>query len=143
MTSVAHLLQTKGHAVWSIPPDASVYEAIKLMADKGVGALLVMEGQRLVGIVSERDYARKVILQGKSAWDTPVKEIMTDKVFYVRPDQTVEDCMALMTARRIRHLPVLDDHQVIGVVSIGDLVKAVISEQEVRIQQLEQYIMGR
>jgi CBS domain-containing protein len=143
MTSVAHLLQTKGHAVWSIPPDASVYEAIKLMADKGVGALLVMEGQRLVGIVSERDYARKVILQGKSAWDTPVKEIMTDKVFYVRPDQTVEDCMALMTARRIRHLPVLDDNRVIGVVSIGDLVKAVISEQEVRIQQLEQYIMGR
>jgi CBS domain-containing protein len=129
--------------VWSIPPDASVYEAIKLMADKGVGALLIMEGQRLVGIVSERDYARKVILQGKSSWDTPVSEIMTDKVFYVRPDQTVEDCMALMTAQRIRHLPVLDDERVIGVVSIGDLVKAVISEQEVRIQQLEQYIMGR
>jgi CBS domain-containing protein len=143
MTSVAHLLHAKGHAVWSIPPDASVYEAIKLMADKGVGALLIMEGQRLVGIVSERDYARKVILQGKSSWDTPVSEIMTDKVFYVRPDQTVEDCMALMTAQRIRHLPVLDDERVIGVVSIGDLVKAVISEQEVRIQQLEQYIMGR
>jgi CBS domain-containing protein len=142
MTSVAHLLQAKGHAVWSIPPDASVYEAIKLMADKGVGALLVMEGQRLVGIVSERDYARKVILQGKSSRGTPVKEIMTDKVFYVRPAQTVEDCMALMTAHRIRHLPVLDDDQVIGVVSIGDLVRAVISEQEVRIQQLEQYIMG-
>ena len=143
MTSVAHLLQAKGHAVWSIPPDASVYEAIKLMADKEVGALLVMEGQRLVGIVSERDYARKVILQGKSSRDTPVREIMTDKVFYVRPEQTVEDCMALMTAHRIRHLPVLDDDRVIGVVSIGDLVKAVISEQEVRIQQLEQYIMGR
>ena len=143
MTSVAHLLHAKGHAVWSVPPDASVYEAIKLMADKGVGALLIMEGQRLVGIVSERDYARKVILQGKSSWDTPVREIMTGKVFYVRPGQSIEDCMALMTARRIRHLPVLDDHQVIGVVSIGDLVKAVISEQEVRIQQLEQYIMGR
>ena len=143
MTSVAHLLHAKGHDVWSIPPDASVYEAIKLMADKGVGALLVMEGQRLVGIVSERDYARKVILQGKSSRDTPVREIMTDKVFYVRPDQTVEDCMALMTAQRIRHLPVLDDDRVIGVVSIGDLVRAVISEQEVRIQQLEQYIMGR
>ena len=143
MTSVAHLLQTKGHAVWSIPPDASVYEAIKLMADKGVGALLVIDGQRLVGIVSERDYARKVILQGKSSRDTPVREIMTDKVFYVRPDQTVEDCMAVMTAHRIRHLPVLDDDQVIGVVSIGDLVRTVISEQEVRIQQLEQYIMGR
>ena len=143
MTSVAHLLHAKGRAVWSIPPDASVYEAIKLMADKGVGALLVMEGQRLVGIVSERDYARKVILQGKSSRDTPVREIMTDKVFYVRPDQTVEDCMALMTAQRIRHLPVLDDDRVIGVVSIGDLVRAVISEQEVRIRQLEQYIMGR
>ena len=143
MTSVAHLLHTKGHAVWSIPPDASVYEAIKLMADKGVGALLIMEGQRLVGIVSERDYARKVILQGKSSRDTPVSEIMTDKVFYVRPEQTVEDCMALMTAHRIRHLPVLDEDQVRGVVSIGDLVRAVISEQEVRIQQLEQYIMGR
>ena len=142
MTSVAHLLDTKGHAVWSIPPDASVYEAIKLMADKGVGALLVMEGQRLVGIVSERDYARKVILQGKSSRDIPVREIMTAKVFYVRPEQTVEDCMALMTAHRIRHLPVLDDKLVRGVVSIGDLVKAVISEQEVRIQQLEQYIMG-
>jgi CBS domain-containing protein len=143
MTNVAHLLHAKGHAVWSVPPNASVYEAIKLMADKGVGALLVMEGQRLVGIVSERDYARKVILQGKSSRDTPIREIMTSKVFYVRPEQTVEDCMALMTAHRIRHLPVLDDDQVRGVVSIGDLVKAVISEQEVRIQQLEQYIMGR
>ena len=143
MTSVAHLLHAKGHAVWSVPPEASVYEAIKLMADKGVGALLVMEGQRLVGIVSERDYARKVILQGKSSWDTPIREIMTDKVFYVRPEQTVEDCMALMTAYRIRHLPVLDEDHVRGVVSIGDLVKALLSEQEVRIQQLEQYIMGR
>jgi CBS domain-containing protein len=128
--------------VWAIPPDALVYEAIKMMADRGVGALLVMEGQRLVGIVSERDYARKVILQGKSSRNTPVREIMTDKVFYVRPEQTVEDCMALMTARRIRHLPVLNDNQVKGVVSIGDLVKAIISEQEVCIQQLEQYIMS-
>src|SRR5205807_9805422 len=114
------------------------YEAIKLMADKGVGALLVMEGQRLVGIVSERDYARKVILQGQSSRDTPVREIMTDKVFYVRPEQTVGDCMAVMTAHRIRHLPVLGDDQVMGVVSIGELVKALLSEQEVRIQQLEQ-----
>ena len=143
MTSVAHLLHAKGHAVWSIPPDASVYEAIKLMAAKEVGALLVIDGQRLVGIVSKRDYARKVILQGKSSRDIPVREIMTAKVFYVRPEQTVEDCMALMTAHRIRHLPVLDDKLVRGVVSIGDLVQAVISEQEVRIQQLEQYIMGR
>src|SRR5437870_4511880 len=143
MTSVAQLLHAKGHAVWSIAPDSSVYDAITLMADKEVGALLVVEAQRLVGIVSERDYARKVILQGKSSRDTPVGEIMTDKVFYVRPEQTVEECMALMTAKRIRHLPVLADEQLMGVVSIGDLVKAVISEQEVRIQQLEQYIMGR
>ena len=143
MTSVAHLLHAKGHAVWSIPPDASVYDAIKLMADKEVGALLIVEAQRLVGIVSERDYARKVILQGKSSRDTPVREIMTDKVFYVRPEQTVEECMAVMTAHRIRHLPVLDDDHLLGVVSIGDLVKALLSEQEVRIQQLEQYIMGR
>ena len=143
MTSVAHLLHAKGHAVWAIAPDASVYEAIKLMADKEVGALLVMEGQRLVGIVSERDYARKVILQGKSSRDTPVREIMTGNVVCVRPNQTVEDCMVLMTTHRIRHLPVLNDNQVRGVVSIGDLVKAVISEQEVRIQQLEQYITGR
>jgi len=143
MTNVAHLLRAKGHAVRSIPPDATVYEAINMMADKEVGALLVIDAQRLVGIVSERDYARKVILQGKSSRDTPVREIMTAKVFYVRPDQTVEDCMALMTAQRIRHLPVLDEDHVRGVVSIGDLVKAVISEQEVRIQQLEQYIMGR
>ena len=143
MTSVAHLLHAKGHAVWSIPPDALVYEAIKLMADKGVGALLVIEGHRLVGIVSERDYARKVILQGKSSRDTPVREIMSDKVFYVRPEQTVDECMAVMTAHRIRHLPVLGVDQVMGVVSIGDLVKALLSDQEVRIQQLEQYIMGR
>ena len=143
MTSVAHLLHAKGHAVWSIPPDASVYDAIKLMADKEVGALLIVEAQRLVGIVSERDYARKVILQGKSSRDTPVREIMTEKVFYVRPEQTVEECMALMTAKRIRHLPVLDNGQLVGVVSIGDLVKAHISDQEVRIQQLEQYITGR
>src|SRR5436309_15048656 len=126
MKRICDLLDDKGRAVWSLAPDATVYEAIEQMAQKGVGALLVMEGQRLVGIVSERDYARKVILQGKSSWDTPIREIMTDKVFYVRPEQTVEDCMALMTARRIRHLPVLEDDQVIGVVSIGDLVKAVI-----------------
>ena len=143
MTNVAHLLHAKGPAVWSIPPDASVYDAIKLMADKEVGALLVIDAQRLVGIVSERDYARKVILQGKSSKDTPVREIMTDKVFYVHPEQSVEDCMALMTAKRIRHLPVLDNGQLVGVVSIGDLVKALLSDQEVRIQQLEQYIMGR
>lgn len=143
MTSVAQLLQAKGHDVWSITPDASVFEAITLMAQKEIGAVLVVEERRLVGILSERDYARKIILQGRSSRDTAVRTIMTDKVFYVRPDQTLEDCMALMTARRIRHLPVLDGERLLGVVSIGDVVKSLLSEQEVRIQQLEQYITGR
>ncbi len=142
MTTVAQLLQAKGSDVWSIPPDASVYDAIELMAEKGVGALLVVEGSKLVGIVSERDYARKVILQGKSSRDTPVQDIMTDRVHYVGPEQTVEECMALMTAKRIRHLPVLAESRLAGVVSIGDMVKAVISAQEIRIQQLESYITG-
>ena len=142
MTTVAQLLQTKGHDVWSISPGASVYEAISMMADKQVGALLVVDGQRTVGIVSERDYARKVILQGKSSQTTPVREIMTDKVFYIRPEQSIEDCMALMTTKRIRHLPVLRDNQLLGVVSIGDVVKALLAERDVRIQQLEQYITG-
>ena len=142
MATVAQLLQAKGSDVWSIPPDASVYEAIELMAEKGVGALLVVEGAKLVGIISERDYARKVILQGKASRDTPVRAIMTGRVHYVGPEQTVEECMALMTARRIRHLPVLAENRLAGVVSIGDLVKAVISDQEIRIQQLESYIAG-
>jgi CBS domain-containing protein len=143
MAHVAHVLQAKGHQIWSIAPQASVFDAIKLMADKEVGALLVMDGDDLVGIISERDYARKVILKGKSSHDTQVREIMTDKVVYVGPERTVEDCMAVMTARRIRHLPVLVDNRPIGVISIGDLVKAQISEHEVRIQQLENYIAGR
>lgn len=142
MTSVAHLLDTKGHAVWSIAPEASVFDAIKLMAEKEVGALVVVEGERLAGIVSERDYARKVILRGRSSSETAVREIMTDKVFYVHPEQTVEECMALMTAKRIRHLPVLRGDRLDGIVSIGDLVKALIAEREVRIQQLESYITG-
>lgn len=142
MTSVAHLLDTKGHAVWSITPEASVFDAIKRMAEKEVGALVVVEGERLAGIVSERDYARKVILRGRSSSETAVREIMTDKVFYVHPEQTVEECMALMTAKRIRHLPVLRGDRLDGIVSIGDLVKALIAEREVRIQQLESYITG-
>ncbi|GAC1320958.1 MAG: CBS domain-containing protein [Chloroflexota bacterium] len=143
MTTVARLLDAKDHNVWSIPPDAMVLDAIKLMAEKGVGALLVMQGQTLVGILSERDYARKIILQDRSSRDTPVSQIMTGNVVYVRPEQTVEDCMALMTAKHIRHLPVLQGDQVMGVVSIGDLVKSVIADREHLIEQLENYITGR
>jgi CBS domain-containing protein len=143
MKIVGQLLQTKGSQVWSIDPEATVYEALKLMAAKGVGALVVVEAGQVVGIISERDYARKVSLQGKSDQTTPVREIMTSKVVYIRPEQSVEDCMALMTDKRIRHLPVLEDDRLVGVISIGDVVKAVISEQEFMIAQLENYITGR
>jgi len=119
-----------------------VYDALKLMADKEIGALLVLEGGRLVGVISERDYARKVILKGKSSLDTPVKEIMTQDFVWVRPEQTVEECMGLVTEKRIRHLPVLVDDQVVGIISIGDLVKAVIDEKDFTIKQLESYITG-
>lgn len=142
MTTVGQLLDEKGHDTWSITPEASVYDAIKMMADKGVGALLVVQDQKLVGIVSERDYARKVILQGKSSSDTPVREIMTERVLYVNLRQTVEECMALMTDKRIRHLPVLEDGKLVGIISIGDLVKSIISDREYLIHQLENYITG-
>ncbi len=142
MKLVKQILQGKGSEALSISPDASVFEALKMMAERNVGALLVLERGRLVGIISERDYARKVILKGKSSLDTPIREIMTDKVLFVRPEQTVEECMALMTDKHIRHLPVLVGDQVIGVVSIGDLVKASIDEKDFLIQQLESYITG-
>lgn len=142
MKLVKQILRGKGSEALSISPDASVYDALKLMAERNVGALLVLERERLVGIISERDYARKVILKGKSSLDTPVREIMTDKVLFVRPEQTVEECMALMTDKHIRHLPVLVGEQVIGIVSIGDLVKASIDEKDFLIQQLESYITG-
>ena len=143
MKTVKDLLAVKGSQVWSIAPDATVFEALRLMAEKEIGALLVLEAGKLVGIISERDYARKVILKGKSSKDTPVKEIMTTKVLYVRPDQTIEECMALMTDKRVRHLPVLDGEQLVGIISIGDVVKALIDEKDFIIQQLEQYITGR
>jgi CBS domain-containing protein len=140
MKTVRQIIESKTHKLLSISPDASVYDALKLMAERDVGALVVMDGERLVGIFSERDYARKVILYGKASKDTTVREIMTEKVLCVRPEQTMDQCMALMTDKRVRHLPVLDHKHVIGVISIGDVVKEVISEQQFMIEQLEQYI---
>ncbi|MGH8260725.1 MAG: CBS domain-containing protein [Steroidobacteraceae bacterium] len=139
-TTVQHLLGAKGRAIFAVGPEDPVLEAIRLMADHHVGALLVMQGDELTGIVSERDYARKVILHGRSSAETPVWQIMSSPVVTVSPDYTVHDCMRLMTERRIRHLPVVQGGKVVGVVSIGDLVKAVIEEQQQTIEQLESYI---
>ena len=137
MITVRHILQEKGNKIWSVSPDTMVFDALKLMAEKNLGAVLVMEGTKIVGIFSERDYARKVILKGKSSKETPVNEIMTGDVLYVRPNQPIEECMALMTGKRIRHLPVLEEDNLAGLISIGDVVKAIISEQEFTIKQLE------
>jgi CBS domain-containing protein len=140
MKSLKQLLAAKGNQVYSIGPDAKVIEALQLMAQKDVGALAVMEGGRLVGMLSERDYARKVTLHGKSSQDVPVRDIMTAEVVRIGPDITIEECMALVTQRRIRHLPVCEGDKLIGLVSIGDLVKEVIADQEQTIKQLESYI---
>lgn len=142
MKLVKQILKEKGRRFWSVAPDTMVYDALKLMAEKNIGALLVLEKEKLVGIMSERDYARKVILKGKSSLDTPVREVMTPKVFFVRPEQTVEECMALMTDKHIRHLPVMVGDEVVGVVSIGDVVKASLDEKDFMIKQLENYITG-
>ncbi len=142
MKTVHEVLQMKGSQVWSVTPDTIVYNALQVMADKDIGALLVLEQDNLVGIFSERDYARKVILKGKSSRELTVQEIMSTKVFYILSDNTMEDCMALMTAEHIRHLPVLNDGKVVGVISIGDAVKAIISDQQFMIDQLERYITG-
>jgi CBS domain-containing protein len=140
MVSVKQLLERKGTALFSIGPEDPVLEAIRLMADKHVGALLVMKGGELVGIVSERDYARKVILLGRSSSATPVWQIMSAPVYTVSPGQSLDDCMRIVTERRIRHLPVVEDGRVTGMISIGDLVKAVIQDQKRTIEQLESYI---
>jgi CBS domain-containing protein len=142
MSTIKQILDTKGYTVWSIHPQESVFAAIKQMAEKEVGALVVLEGDRVVGIISERDYARKVALKGRSSRETAVRDIMTPDVIYVRLDQSIEECMTIVTERRIRHLPVLDGGRLVGIISIGDLVKVIIAEQQFIIEQLEHYISG-
>ena len=142
MKLVKQILQGKTRGVLAISPDATVYDALKLMAEEEVGALLVIDADKLVGIITERDYARKVILHGKSSKEIQVRDIMTSKIVYVSTMHTVDECMALMTDKRVRHLPVYEDNRLVGVVSIGDLVKEAISEREYIIKQLESYIMG-
>jgi CBS domain-containing protein len=142
MITIRQLLDRKGYDIWSTSPEASVYDALLLLAEKNVGALLVLEAGKLAGIVSERDYARKVVLQGKASMKTPVREIMTAELFTVDPQSTVEEAMALMSEKRIRHLPVVEGSDLIGVISIGDLVKSIIANQAFMIDQLENYIAG-
>jgi CBS domain-containing protein len=140
--TVRRILERKESTVWSIAPEAMVYDAIKLMAQRNVGALMVLENNRLVGIISERDYTRKVILQGKSSKETAVREIMTQELVTAEPNDNIGECMRIMTERRVRHLPVLEGSKLIGVVSIGDLLKLLISEQDAAIDHLERYITG-
>lgn len=143
MTTVKELLKAKGEEIWSIAPDTSVYAALEIMAEKNVGALLVVEGEQLVGIFSERDYARKGILKGRASKDTPVHDVMTARVFSIHPDNSLDDCLKLMTGKHIRHLPVLDNDRLRGMLTIGDVVKHIISEQQTTIQSLEEYIGAR
>ena len=142
MKLIKHLLDRKGRDIISIKPEDSVLDAIRLMAEKGIGSLVVMEDQELLGIMSERDYARKVIIKGRSSESTAVSEIMTANVFTTSSSETVNDCMSVMTEKKIRHLPVVEDNAVIGMISIGDLAKAIISDQQEEIEQLEHYISG-
>ena len=144
MTTVAEILKSKGNtAVHAVTPDDTVFTALQLMADKGIGALLVMQGPDIVGIITERDYARKIALKGRTSVLTPVREVMTTSVMFVKPTQTSEECMALMTDNRLRHLPVMNNGKLLGLISIGDLVKEIISEQKFVIEQLEHYISGQ
>jgi len=142
MTTVRSVLQSKSNDIWSTTPDTLVFDALKVMAEKNVGVLLVLEGDQLVGIFSERDYARKVVLKGESSHTITIRNVMTSGVISVTPDQSIEDCMTLMTGKHIRHLPVLDNSKLIGLISIGDVVKAIISQHEDTIKQLENYITG-
>lgn len=142
MATIKHVLIQKGRKVYNIHPDAPVIEALRLMAEHNIGALVVSEGDHLAGIVTERDYARKIALKGRTSLETPVSEIMSRTVICARPDQSVEECMAIMTARAVRHLPVLEHKKLVGIVSIGDLVKSVIDDQQFIIRQLEHYIQG-
>jgi CBS domain-containing protein len=142
MKTVRDILAAKGHQVWCVEPGATVFDALRLMAEKEIGALLVMEGDRVVGILSERDYARKVVLLGRTSPTTAVKEIMTSPVVYTHSDQSIEECMALVTEKRVRHLPVMKEGKLVGLISIGDLVKSIIADQKFLIEQLVRYISG-
>lgn len=143
MKTVNDILRTKGNVVWSVSPNTTVLEALKLMAEKDIGAVMVIDMGKLVGIFSERDYARRVVLEGKASKDTSVEQVMSRKVLFISPEQTTDHCMMLMTDKRVRHLPVLTENEkLLGVISIGDVVKAIISEQEYVIEQLERYITG-
>jgi CBS domain-containing protein len=142
MDTVRQLLQAKGHDIWAVPPESAVLDALKLMADKNIGAVLVIDHGNLVGILSERDYARKVVLRGRASKNTPVREIMTERVVCVHPSRPVEECLALMTSGHLRHLPVVEDGRLIGVISIMDVVKTIIANQSSTIGSLETYILG-
>ena len=142
MRSVSDILKIKGHEIWSVAPDSTVLAALELMAEKNIGAVMVLVGQELQGIFSERDYARKIILKGKTSAATLVSEAMTERVAYVGPHNTLEECMALMTEKHFRHLPVMEGNRLLGLISIGDVVKEIISNQKIEIKQLEIYITG-
>jgi CBS domain-containing protein len=143
MRTVRDILKEKGAEVWAVPPQSTVYEALQMMAEKNVGALMVMEQDKVVGLISERDYARKIVLKGKFSRDVPVQEIMTHDMVRIGPEEDVEGCMELMTDKRIRHLPVFENERLIGIVSIGDIVKTIIQHKAEIIEQLENYIMGK
>jgi len=142
MSKVSQILRLKGNTIWFVAPQATVLGALRLMAEKDIGALLVMEDELVVGIFSERDYARRVVLQRKASKDTPVQDVMTERVIYIQPDQDIQECMAVMTDKHIRHLPVMENGELLGVISIGDVVKAIIAEQGFVIEQLVNYITG-